>query len=184
VTTQRTSFRRVVVIVAGLASTTACAGDPDRPAVAPPATAAVAPSAAGSLPPLPPGCGRTQVRRGGLPAWTASAGAPADLPYVLSVEGNLVGVLFGAPLHVPAVVAGRSNKILWIVREPRAGRPLHLTARPLDGSGAPVTSTEEADSGPGEIYPSSVDVPTPGCWHVSAEWDGHTATVDLAYGAG
>jgi hypothetical protein len=147
------------------------------PASAPPAS--VAPDASRSA---PPGCGQTPVRVGGLPAWTASAGPPASLSYVVSAEGNLVGVLFGAPLQAPAATTGRNNKILWIVREARGGQPLTLTAQRVDGPGAEVATTEEADSSPGEIYPSIVDVPAPGCWHVTARWNGNTATVDLLYG--
>ncbi len=121
--------------------------------------------------------------RGPLPDWAADAG-PRDVPYVVSADGNLVGVLFGAPLHVGDDPSGRTNKILWIVREPRNGAPLRLTARPTgSGDGPPVTVTRPADSSPGEIYPSTVDVPTAGCWRVDAEWNGHHATVDLRYTA-
>ncbi len=125
------------------------------------------------------GCGDTPVRRGGMPEWTSSAGSIPDLPYVVSVEGNLVGVLFGAPLHVRPAPDGRSNKILWISREPRNSQPLGLTAT-LAGRPA-VTTSQPANSGPGEIYPSIVDVPVPGCWHVTATWNGNTATLDLSY---
>jgi hypothetical protein len=125
------------------------------------------------------GCGTTPVRSGGLPAWAAPAGPP-DLPSVVSHEGNLVGVVFGHPLVSPAAEAGRQNKILWIVREPRNGSDLVLTLRPEGGGGA-VTTSEPAGSSPGEIYPSIVDVPAPGCWDVVAEWNGHRATLELSY---
>ena len=59
------------------------------------------------------------------------------------------------------------------------GRP--LTGRPPAGQAPPVTLDWAADSFPGEIYPSTVDVPVPGCWQFTAEWNGHTATVDLRY---
>lgn len=129
----------------------------------------------------PPGCGGTEVRHGNLPGWTRDAGAPSDLPYVVSAEGNLVGTLFGAPLRAPAPGVGRQNKILWIVREARGGQPLALSLHRVDGPAADVTTSEEADSGPGEIYPSIVDVPVAGCWHVTARWNGNTANLDLRY---
>ena len=116
-----------------------------------------------------------------LPSWAAPAGAPGDLPAVAAHEGNLVGVLFGNPLLAPPVERGRQNKILWIVREPREGSDLVLTLRPSRGD--PVVTREPADSGPGEIYPSIVDVPTAGCWAVVAEWNGHRATLELSYQA-
>ncbi len=68
------------------------------------------------------------------------------------------------------------------MRDPRDGQPLLLTARPLAG-GPAVNLTFPAGASPGEIYPSSVDVPTPGCWHMTLQWNGHTATIDLPYGA-
>jgi hypothetical protein len=116
---------------------------------------------------------------GGLPGWTESAGAPGG-PAVPSHQGNLVGIVFGYPLLAPPVAQGRQNKVLWIVREPRNGSDLVLTLRPVAG-GAPVTVRETPNSSPGEIYPSIVDVPAPGCWQVVAEWDGHRATLELSY---
>jgi hypothetical protein len=61
----------------------------------------------------------------------------------------------------------------------RAGRPapvLLLLVLVL------LAVTRPADSRPGEIYPSIVDVPAAGCWTVVAEWSGHRATLELAYG--
>jgi hypothetical protein len=127
------------------------------------------------------GCGSTPVHLGDMPGWTASAGVPGGLQWVASAEENLVGVLFGAPLHVRPAPDGRNNKILWISREPRDGKPLELTATLVGGQRPAVTASEPANSSPGEIYPSIVDVPVPGCWHVAAAWNGHTATLDLNY---
>ncbi|MFS8477395.1 MAG: hypothetical protein FWJ93_00190 [Micromonosporaceae bacterium] len=129
---------------------------------------------------MPGGCGQTPLLVGGAPRW--AEGAPDDLPYVMSREGNLVGVLFGHPLRASSGTEGRRNKILWRVREPRNGSDLRLTLHPAAGDGPSVTVTEPAGAGPGEIYPSGVDVPTAGCWSVVAEWDGHRATLELAYG--
>jgi hypothetical protein len=73
------------------------------------------------------------------------------------------------------------DKILWHVRLPRDGNPLHIAARPR-GRHAPVVRVERPDgSGPGEIYPDGFAVPTPGCWHVTLSWGPHTDTVDLQY---
>src|ERR1700704_5272742 len=33
----------------------------------------------------------------------------------------------------------------------------------------------------GEIYPSIVDVPRPGCWHVTLRWGPNTAELNLNY---
>ena len=115
-----------------------------------------------------------------MPDWTATA-SPGPVPYALSHEANLFAGLFGYPLAVGRDASEGTNKILWIAREPREGQPLRLTLRRTDGMGPTVTTVEPPNSGPGEIYPSIVDVPTAGCWRISAEWAGHTATLELAY---
>lgn len=38
-----------------------------------------------------------------------------------------------------------------------------------------------ADSAPGEIYPSVVDVPEAGCWDFTLRFSGQTARIELAY---
>jgi hypothetical protein len=70
-----------------------------------------------------------------------------------------------------------------IVREPRNGKDLRLALRPAAG-GAATTVVEPAHSSPGEVYPSIVDVPAPGCWTLVSEWDTHRATLELSYQAG
>ena len=104
------------------------------------------------------------------------ATAAPQQPYLMSREGNAVGVLWVPPLRAGTRTG---NKILWVVREPREGRPLTIVAtRP----GAPtVTLTRAADSGPGEIYPSIVDVPAAGCWQLTLTWSTHRATVGVRY---
>jgi hypothetical protein len=170
----------LVVLIAG------CTGPAGRPA----ARASTSPAPASTTGPIPAtaapgngtGCGGTPISPGQLPGWTADAGLPSDVPYAVSREANVVAVLFGYPLRAGHREDDRSNKILWDMRDPRDGQPLHLTARPVTG-GAAVSLTFPAGARPGEIYPSSVDVPEPGCWQMTLEWNGHTATIDLPYGA-
>jgi hypothetical protein len=96
----------------------------------------------------------------------------------VSHEGNAVAVLFGYPLRAGRDVENPSNKILWVMRDSRDGQALKLTLR---SSGQTVKVERAANSGPGEIYPSAVDVPTAGCWTVQADWNGHRATLELSY---
>jgi hypothetical protein len=129
----------------------------------------------------PGGCGSTPVLYGAYPDWIADAGLSAGMRYVMSHEGNLVGVLFANPLAAPPMPdPGPHNKILWISKVPRDGNPLRLTLTP-SGGGRPVTVEQPANSSPGEIYPSIVDVPKAGCWTVSAEWGTNRATLELTY---
>ncbi len=90
------------------------------------------------------------------------------------------GFLFGYPLR-----AGHpdnpSNKVLWVVRVPRDGSPLTITGHPAGATTPSIESSWPDNASPGEIYPSGVDVPQPGCWHFNLAWAGHHATVDLEY---
>jgi hypothetical protein len=169
-------MRRITTILASALLAAACTASPTTSATPSPPSTTAAQQAPGS--PMPGGCGTSPLVLGGLPPWTASAGAPGGVS-VASHEGNLVGVVFGYPLVAPPRKNGPSNKILWISKEPRNGSELVLTLTPARGS--PVTVRQPADSSPGEIYPSIVDVPTAGCWNVVAEWAGHRATLELLY---
>ena len=74
-----------------------------------------------------------------------------------------------------------ANKILWIMRLPRNGSPLTIEATPLHAAAPRVRLAWPADSSPGEIYPSYVNVPTAGCWQIALRWAGHTDRLDLRY---
>jgi hypothetical protein len=125
------------------------------------------------------GCGATALLLGSAPRWASSANPP-PIRYALAEQGQAAGFLFGYPL-----VAGNpqpySDKILWIVASPRDGMPLQLTGHPLHAAKPAVSSTWPADSSPGEIYPSEIEVPAPGCWQFTLSWNGHTDTIDLWY---
>ena len=134
------------------------------------------------------GCGTTAVRRGGIPAWTKPAFADSggsegfDVPYSVADHGNAVAVLFAHPLRA-GHPSNPFNKVLWIMRLPRHGSPLTIRATPVSGGGRTVHATFPADSEPGEIYPSYVNVPRAGCWHVTLRWAHHTDSIDLRYQA-
>jgi hypothetical protein len=69
--------------------------------------------------------------------------------------------------------------VLWVVRFPRDGHPLEITARLGRDPALLVRTIWSADSEPGEIYPSASDLPNPGCWHVALAWGSHRASVDV-----
>jgi hypothetical protein len=146
---------------------TAPAGGPARP---PPVPGAAYASG---------GCGATPLLLGSAPRWASSANPP-PIRYALAGRGQVAGFVFGYPL-----MAGNpqpySDKILWVVAWPRDGMPLRLTGHRLHAARPVVSSTWPADSSPGEIYPSDIEVPAPGCWQFTLSWNGHTDTVDLWY---
>ena len=123
----------------------------------------------------PAGC--QAVDRGVLPSW-ARAGFSENAPKVPHVDGTggqITAILFGDRLSAPPA-QDRSNKILWVSREPVRG-VTDLRIRAAAG-GDVVTRT--VAGGPG---PSTLDLPHPGCWRLSLEWSGRRDTLRLAYGA-
>ena len=83
-------------------------------------------------------------------------------------------MLFGQPFRAPPA-PDRGNKILWVTRDPHPAGPLMITAALGDTTTA---VTREIPDGPG---PSLVDLPAPGCWHLTPRLAGHTDRVTVAY---
>lgn len=133
------------------------------------------------------GCGATQLYHGQPPAWTApafsdSSPGPPPWPYALSERATVVAIVFGYPLRA-GEPTNPGNKVLWIMRLPRNGSPLSIEARPEHAEAPAIRVAWPADSGPGEIYPSYVNVPKPGCWRLTLRWAGHADSIDLRYRA-
>jgi hypothetical protein len=129
------------------------------------------------------GCGSTAILQGGIPAWLDSAGShnnPTGVPYVIGHPALVAGFLFGDPLRA-GHPENRANKILWVVRTPREGSQLVIDGHPLGTTTPRVHQGQPADSSPGEIYPSIVDVPTAGCWQFDLQWATSRAQVELMY---
>jgi hypothetical protein len=121
-----------------------------------------------------------------LPVW-ARAGFSDPAPraaHVLGRKGDVVAILFAQPLSSPAA-ADHTNKILWVARPARdtsgaspsepASTDLRIDARLLDGS---ATAVRRVPGGPG---PSIIDLPRPGCWHLTLRWSGRSDSLDLLY---
>jgi hypothetical protein len=168
----------------GALAVAACSAPPSTtPAVPGPATPA-APTASGTpavpgratpAAPTAAGCA-ADVAPAPLPGWARSGFSPPDqaVPFVVGERGTILGVLFGQPFSAPPA-PDRGNKILWVTRDPHPAGPLTITAA-LDGTTA--VATRQVPDGPG---PSLVDLPAPGCWHLTLAWPGHTDRVTVAY---
>ena len=125
------------------------------------------------------GCGSTTVYIGGVPdslKRAAGDNAPTGTPYAVAHPGTAAGFIFGYPLRTPSV----GNKILWVVGVRRTG-DLLVDGVPVGKTGPAVHYSFPANSGPGEIYPSGVDVPEPGCWAFTLRFAGQVAQIELAY---
>jgi hypothetical protein len=127
-------------------------------------------------------CVPAAIHHGPPPPWTAAAWADSSpdfrVPYALASDDAAAAFYFA-----PRLRAGHpenpSNKVLWVVRFPRNGHPLEITARLGRDPSRVVHAEWSAGSSPGEIYPSAVDLPAPGCWHLGLAWGPHRASVDV-----
>jgi hypothetical protein len=129
-----------------------------------------------------PVCGSTTVVAGSIPQWLDDAGGhnnPSSLPYVIAHPALAAAFLFVQPLRA-GHPENPANKVLWVVRTPRTG-PLTIDGHPLAAAAPTMHEVLPANSGPGEIYPSYVDVPTAGCWHFDLQWAHSHAQVELNY---
>jgi len=154
----------------------------------PPVGAPRAANATASRPVAASSCASAVVY-GSLPTWARAGFTPPSvaMPYALGSRGDIVAVLWAQ--HDPLVTPtppGRANKILWVSKLPVAvgssWSSLQITARRLIG-GAAVGAVQRRTvlGGPG---PSTIDMPTAGCWQFTLRWSGHVDTVNLPYAAG
>jgi hypothetical protein len=127
-------------------------------------------------------CVASRVHHGAPPAWTGPAWADSSpgftLPYALSSGDGAAAFFFANPLRA-GHPTNPHNKILWVVRYPRNGKPLNIVARSPADPGKTVRASWPADSEPGEIYPSYVDLPKPGCWELTLGWNTHTVHLNV-----
>jgi len=149
----------------------------------PPAGAPRAANVTSSQPVAASSCASAVVY-GSLPTWARAGFTPPSvaMPYVLGSRGDIVAVLWAR--HDPLVTPtppGRANKILWVSKL-SVGSSLKITARQLIG-GTAVGAVQRRTvlGGPG---PSTIDMPTAGCWQFTLRWSGHVDTVNLPYAAG
>jgi hypothetical protein len=129
------------------------------------------------------GCMPAPIHRGPPPRWTATVWADSSpgfsIPYALASGDAAAAFFFSHPLR-PGRSTTEANKILWVVRYPRNGQPLTVSAAQPGAGMRPVRAQWSANAEPGEIYPSALAVPRPGCWRLTLAWAGHRAAIDVA----
>jgi hypothetical protein len=123
------------------------------------------------------GCRLTPIKDPPKPAWAPTA---PDTRWVADDASSIAGFLFADPLRA-GHPENPANKILWVVNGPRDGSPLEIELHPVSASLPKVMASFPANSSPGEIYPSIVEVPAPGCWRATLRWNGRTAQLDLRF---
>lgn len=180
------AFRLVsaLCLVAAAAACTSSPGtaSPARSATAIPATTplspATSPPSPTDRPDLEDVCSY-RLDKGNLPVWARSGFSPPynSYPFVTSKRGDTVGVLFGYPMTAPhdGQQDGR-NKVLWVSK---TGLSMTVDAQL-------VGTSQVVRLGDVSVGPSYVDVPQPGCWHMTLHLSGDgsqwTDTLDIVYG--
>jgi uncharacterized protein YceK len=173
---------RIFVPIASALLLAGCGGQSTRSDSTRSATSTSASTVAATQSSDPAPCRPAPLHHGPPPAWTAAAWSDSSpgftLPYALS-SGDTAGAFFFANPVRAGRPANPSNKVLWIVRFPRNGNPLRITARFGADPALVVRASWPADSQPGEIYPSSLDLPRPGCWALTLAWGQHRTSIDV-----
>ena len=133
-------------------------------------------------------CVPTPIKHGAPPSWSAAAWSDSSrgfrLPYSLASDRS------AAAFWWVRLRAGKprdpANKVLWVMRYARRGSPLRVVARYGPDPALVARSSWPPDSSPGEIYPSYLNLPRPGCWRLTLRWSTHTAhlTVTVAPAGG
>jgi hypothetical protein len=113
-----------------------------------------------------------------LPEWARDGFTDPEpvIPFVRSRSGDVVAILFGQQLWSPPR-QDVSNKVLWVWRAVPGGATgdVTMTAR-LAGTDRVVTTGLPRPEGP-----STVDLPTAGCWRITLNSPRGTDTIDLDY---
>ncbi|HYJ74340.1 MAG TPA: hypothetical protein VEV65_02025 [Kineosporiaceae bacterium] len=115
---------------------------------------------------------RSTVVTGVLPQWARGGFSDPEpvMPYVRSASGTIVAIIWEPLTGPPRDDSG--DKVLWVWQRPASD--VHAVAR-LEGTGPAVSFVD-----PGVTGPSSVRLPSPGCWRVTITWPGGSDTIDLA----
>lgn len=162
----------VAVMSCSSAGTEVGTGQSDSPTSSSAAASTTSPAQQRQCPNVSP------VQIGSPPAWLV--GGPTGLPYVVGDAGELVAFIFKPHLRAGSPAASEErNKILWYVREGGPKGTLKIRAESPGSAAAPITtewtSTDEA------AYPSTLDVPSAGCWQLTAQWASREDTIRIEY---
>lgn len=124
-------------------------------------------------------CGETIIRPGPF------AGSPPALsrnPWAIGSPSS-AGVTAYFWGTAPFLAAGQrpggmSNKILWAIDNP-TGRPLRVVATPIGKAAPRVELTIDPALQPAGNYPSTIDLPLAGCWHLEIHGAREVASIDV-----
>lgn len=135
---------------------------------------------AGASPsPVRGGCGSTQVFAGPGPDANLGLG---DNPWASATpaDAGIVAYFWYPPPNI--VFASRSSedapKVLWISHGEQSGH-LVIKAHPLGATSPVATFDVPPASSPAGNYPSGIELPSAGCWHLDLTIGSAHAAIDL-----
>ncbi len=176
-----------LLAVAGVVA--ACASPPspspaDGLAVSSAPSRAASPGPSGSPVAVGGGCGATQVFAG--PGPDARLGL-TDNPWAWATpaESGIVAYFWYPPpgvlsaLRDPNDPNSGNTKILWITHGADTGQFI-VAARRSDSSSPVVRFAFPPAMSPAQNYPSSIGLPSPGCWHLDLTLGKLRAAMDLS----
>jgi hypothetical protein len=121
-------------------------------------------------------CAPAPIRKSNAPSW--AEGVPPGLPYAVAKGAKIAGFFFTHPLRA-GHPTNPENKVLWVAAAGPVARTLKITAR-LAGTERPaVHFTFPAASGGGIAFPSLIDLPSAGCWHLVLNWHARAADINI-----
>jgi hypothetical protein len=136
--------------------------------------------------PLAGACGATQVFAG--PGPDADLGL-ADNPWASAtpLDERIVAYFWRPPpdlVNASGAQDPHGTKVLWVTHDVEGNRltiadVLTILAHPPDGSSPMIHLEFPAATSPGGNYPSSLDLPSPGCWHLDLMVGTVSRTMDL-----
>lgn len=179
---RRSGTTLAVLFVAAMTVATAACASVAPSASLTPVSIAIPPSSSAAAPsPVPTagGCGETVVY---APPGPDSAGRGLDAQPWAPASPRSAGVLaylWGQPpvfLHVDPPV-GTSNKVLWDTRGD-IGDHLEIVAH-LNSQPSPTLPVTFDVPATGYSFPSLIDLPKPGCWHLDLRTGSVSASIDL-----
>jgi hypothetical protein len=121
-------------------------------------------------------CAPAPLRKSNAPSW--AEGVPPGLPYAVAKGAKIAGFFFTHPLRV-GHPTNPENKVLWVAAAGPVARTLKITARLVGTARPAVHFAFPAASGGGIAFPSLIDLPSAGCWHLVLNWQARAADINV-----
>jgi hypothetical protein len=122
--------------------------------------------------------GTNQAGLAGIPWAKAEPPSSGVVAYLFFADTGSSESQTYRPLHTGGRYSdGSSTKILWIIDNPHASDTVEITGKKLLAANEMFQQTFPMALSPASTYPSTVNVPTAGCWRFDLKSGTVTATI-------